>query len=498
MLKLFPPHMTDYYKTGHIAQFPDHTQFVYSNFTCRSDKHANVLPDFDHKVVAFGFQGVAQWLLCDLWNENFFKQPREKVVARYKRRMDSALGPDCVDAENIGKLHDLGYLPVRIKAVPEGSRVDIRTPMWTIINTLPEFYWVTNYLETQLSAEMWKMITSATTAYEYRRLLDQYANETGSSLDFVPWQGHDFSMRGMAGTWDATQSGAAHLLSFTGTDTISSIDYLEDYYSDPTNPFIGGSVPATEHSVMTMGGEENEVETFKRLIQKIYPSGIVSIVSDSWDFWQVITKYTVKLKNIIMNRPALGPSPGKVVFRPDSGNPYNIIVGDPEAEDGSPEQKGAVQCLWEVFGGTVTNKGYKTLDSHVGLIYGDSISVSLAHKILEGLKQKGFSSGNIVFGIGSFTYQFVTRDSYGTAIKATFGVVDGIDREIFKNPKTDSGMKKSAKGLIRVENEDGTFILYDQQTREQEKQGILKTIFEDGKVYNLQTLSEIRNRLLRN
>jgi nicotinamide phosphoribosyltransferase len=447
-----------------------------------------VLPDFDHKVVFFGLQGVCQWLLIDLWNREFFQKPKSWVLEKYQRRMDSSLGPGAVSVGHIEALYDLGYLPVLIKSLPEGSRVDMRVPMWTIVNTIPEFFWVTNYLETQLSAELWKQMTSATIAHEYRRLLERYAETTGADKDYISWQGHDFSFRGLSGITDASQSGAGHLLSFTGTDTISAIDYVEEYYGDGN--FIGGSVPATEHSVMCMGGEAGELETYRRLISEVYPVGIVSIVSDTWDFWHVLTETASELKSMILIRD------GKVVFRPDSGDPANIICGDPIAPEGSPARKGAVQVLWEVFGGTETSKGYKTLDSHVGLIYGDSISLERATDILERLYCDGFSSENIVFGVGSFTYQHVTRDTFGTAIKATWGVVNGTERELFKDPKTDNGVKKSACGLIRVEKENGHYVLYDHQTRKQERQGLLKPVFCDGKMQKFQTISEIRNILI--
>lgn len=484
---IFPPHATDFYKTGHIRQYPEGTTLVYSNFTCRSDKWADVLPDFDHKVVFFGLQGVCQWMLAELWDRNFFDRPRETVVEKFKRRMDDSLGIGAVDARYIGKLHDLGYLPILIKALPEGSRVDMRVPLFTIQNTHPDFYWLTNYLETQLSAELWKGITSATTSFEYRRLLNRYAQETGSPASFVPWQGHDFSMRGMSGIGDATLSGAAHLLSFTGTDTISAIDYLEDYYG--ASGLIGGSVPATEHSVMCMGGVDDEIGTFRRLICDLYPAGVVSIVSDTWDFWKVLTEFTVTLREQILARQ------GTVVFRPDSGDPVKIIVGDTEAPEGSPESKGAVQCLWEVFGGTTTPQGFRLLDDHIKLIYGDSITLDRAQRILAGLKEKGFGSGNMVFGVGSFTYQHVTRDTFGTAIKATFGRVNGEERELFKEPKTDDGVKKSARGLIRVEKEGDHFVLYDRQTWEQEGQGMLEPVFQDGELKRFESLETIRKRL---
>lgn len=482
-MKIFPLNATDFYKINHRAMYPEGTEYVYSNWTCRSDRWAHVLPDFDHKVIFFGLQGVCQWLLIDLWNREFFERPKDEILAYHKHRMDSCLGPGTVDMQHIADLHDLGYLPLRIKALPEGSRVDIRVPMFTVINTDPRFFWLTNYVETQLSAELWQAMTSATTAYEYRRLFDSYAAKTGVDTSFVQWQGHDFSFRGMTGITSAAQSGAGHLLSFTGTDTIPAIDYLENYYAG--EGLIGGSVPASEHSVACMYGCDDEIEYFRHLICDVYPDGIVSLVSDTWDFWEVVTKFTVELKDEILRRN------GKVVFRPDSGDPVKIIVGDPDAPVGSPAYKGAVECLWEVFGADITPTKYRTLDSHVGLIYGDSISLERAQAILSGLEKKSFSSGNIVFGIGSFTYQMVSRDTFGTAIKATWGVLNGEDKELFKDPKTDNGVKKSACGLLRIEQKDGHFVLYDHQTREEESQGLLEPVFEDGKLVRKQTLAEI-------
>jgi nicotinamide phosphoribosyltransferase len=159
----------------------------------------------------------------------------------------------------------------------------------------------------------------------------------------------------------------------------------------------------------------------------------------------------------------------------------------------TPEQKGAVQCLWETFGGTVNAEGFKMLDEHVGLIYGDSITLERADQILKRLKAKGFASSNVVFGIGSYTYQYVTRDSFGFAMKATYAEVNGEGSELFKDPITDNGTKKSAKGLLRVEYEDGKFVLYDQQTKEQEAQGCLQTVFKDGKLVKETSIEEIRN-----
>ena len=493
-IKINPLNAIDFYKADHRRQYPVGTEYVYANFTPRSSRLAKMLPDFDDKIVFFGLQGFIKHFLIETWNEGFFNQAKAKVVAAYKRRMDNALGEGAVPVEHIEALHDLGYLPLKIKALPEGSRVNIKVPVLTIINTDPNFFWLTNYIETVLSAELWKSCTTASIAYEYKRLLTQYAEKTGAPLDFVAVQGHDFSSRGMSGIYDAAQSGVGHLTSFIGTDSVASIDYAEEYYN--ATGVIGVSVPATEHSVMCMGSEESEIETFRRLICELYPAGVVSIVSDTWDFWRVITEFSVELKAEILKRQPNALGLAKVVFRPDSGDPVKIICGDPDAERDSPAYKGAVQCLWEIFGGTETTQGYKVLNERVGLIYGDSITLERAQNILKGLEAKGFASNNLVFGIGSYTYNYLTRDSFGFAVKATWGQVNGVGRELFKDPVTDSGVKKSAKGLLRVEQTENSFELFDQQSFEQEKMGALQTVFENGQLLRECSLDQIRERLV--
>ncbi len=475
-------HMSDFYKTGHPFQYPDNTDGVYSNLTARGSR----LPGVDH-VVVFGIQYFIKEYLVTRFQRDFFDRPKHEVVAQYKRRLDNALGVGAVTMQHIEALHDLGYLPVRIKALPEGSVCPLRVPLLTIVNTHPEFYWVTNFLETIMSNVIWHPITSATIAHEYRKLLDKYAAETSDLPEFVQWQGHDFSMRGHSSFESSCASGAAHLLSFTGTDTIPAIDWLEQYYlADSDKELIGGSVPATEHSVMCMGGQETEVETFERLITQVYPKGIVSIVSDTWDYWKILTQTLQILKPLIMARD------GKVVIRPDSGDPVKIICGDPKAPFDSPESLGTIRLLWNIFGGTVNSKGFKQLDPHIGCIYGDSITFERAQAILAGLKLKGFASTNIVFGIGSYTYQYVTRDTFGFAIKATSGVIDGKRIAIFKDPKTDDGVKKSARGLLRV-NPDYT--VSEDVDENEEMEGLLQIVYADGHYHHTQSLAEIRWRL---
>jgi nicotinamide phosphoribosyltransferase len=484
---MLPILLKDGYKVGHKFQYPEGTTLVYSNLTPRNSRIKGV-----EEVVFFGLQYFIKEYLMRQFDENFFQQPKEKVMAQYRRRIDNYLGKDAIAYEHIEALHDLGYLPLEIKALPEGALVPMKIPVLTIRNTKPEFFWLTNMLETIMSAILWKPMTSATTAFQYLKAFQAFAAKTvGEDMSFVPWQGHDFSFRGMSGVEDAVMSSAAHLLSFTGTDTIPAIDFLEEYYNaDCERELIGGSVAATEHSVLCMGTKDGELETFRRLIEDVYPTGIVSIVSDTWDFWQVITEFLPQLKAKILARD------GKVVIRPDSGDPVKIIVGDVAAPVGSPEYKGAIECLWEVFGGTITPQGYKLLDPHIGLIYGDSITTERQFQILNRLKIKGFASCNVVLGIGSYTYEYVTRDTYGFAMKATYGEVNGIGRAIFKDPKTDNGTKKSAKGLMKVTlDTEGNYLLQDEVTWQQEAEGELKTVFKDGKLMVDWTLGDIRERL---
>ena len=474
----------DFYKADHRRQYPAGTTKVYSNLTPRSDK-LKCIPDdiWTGKVTFFGLQYFIKEYLQNQWDTQFFSQNLNYILDEYKDIMDNALGKDAIPLDHIVDLHKLGYLPIEIKALPEGTNVPIGVPVLTIENTHPNFFWLTNYLETVLSCYLWKPITSATIARHYRLYLDKMAKQTGNE-DFVDFQGHDFSFRGMSSVMDAAASGAGHLLSFKGTDTIPAILLLKKYYE--ASGFIAGSVPATEHSVMCMGGKETEVETIDRLLD-LYPTGIVSVVSDTWNLWDVLTKYAVQLKDKIMNRN------GKIVFRPDSGNPVKIICGDKSLPQDNPAHWGCMQLLWKEFGGTINNKGYKELDSHIGLIYGDSITFDRAKQICEGLEQMGFATTNMVFGIGSYTYQYVTRDTFGFAVKSTYGEINGVGQEIFKNPITDNGVKKSAKGKIAVVNKNGLKLMDQVQSNVDED--LLRTVFKNGCLLNATTLEEIRNRV---
>lgn len=521
MSNINPLLLCDFYKVGHKFQYPKNTNLVYSNLTPRKSR----IPGVDH-IIFFGLQGFIKEYLIDAFNNNFFKLSKEQAVNSYREYVESGLGPNAITYDHIAALHDLQYLPIAIKALPEGARVPMRVPVLTMYNTHPDFYWLPNFLETLLSAQLWQPITSATIAHEYRKVLDKFAAETSTQPAFVDWQGHDFSFRGMSSVESAMLSGAGHLLSFTGTDTIPAMWWLNKNYNAPTSSLIGGSVAATEHSVMCAGEKDSEFETFKRLITEVYPTGIVSIVSDTWDLWKVLTDYLPRLKDVIEKRE------GKVVIRPDSGDPVDIICGTnatristiqgmnvfsekqrQEALSRIPketaEQKGVIELLYDVFGGTKNDKGYIELPPYIGAIYGDSITVERAKAILQRLKDKGFASTNVVFGIGSFTYQYNTRDTFGFAMKATYvevqkptfdekGEIDGFvseGRAIFKDPITDDGTKKSAKGLLAVSIEKGEYVLHDNLGPDGEDSGELKLVFQDSTLLKETSLDEIRGYL---
>ena len=492
--------LTDGYKTSHNKQYPEGTTLVYSNFTPRSNKYA---PKGCNEVVVFGTQMVMMQL-HEMFQKDFFDKPKDDVCREMKQELSMYLGTD-YDVSHFERLHDLGYLPIKVKSLPEGTKVPIKVPVLTIYNTHPDFYWVTNYLETILSNLLWKPMTSATIAHQYRKVLTEWMLKTDkSNHQFIEWQGHDFSMRGMDSVEAVISSGLGHLTSFWGTDSLPTIYGARKYYG--AEGFFCASVPATEHSVMCSGGKEDEVETFRRLL-KTYPTGILSVVSDTWDLWKVCTEHVVTLKDEIMSRE------GKLVIRPDSGNPVDILCGNTftkhgeyvgkgtsfyiESTDDTPDAKGVIELLWDVFGGTINEQGYKVLDPHIGAIYGDSITIDRANEICARLEAKGFASTNVVLGIGSFTYQYNTRDTFGFAMKATYVEVNGEGREIFKDPITDDGTKKSATGLLFVGRGDnsGELRLFDKVTWETESKGQLNTIYKDGEFFNTTTLKEIRERL---
>lgn len=539
---------TDGYKLSHGSMYPKGTQFVYSNLTPRGDKHylVNATTFYDGKLVWVGAQGAIKEIQA-IWDK-FFESNKDTVITRFARRLDGYLGGFDPAVEQLSRLHDLGYLPLEFKSLQEGTKVPMGVPVLTVTNTHPDFFWLVNYLETIISAMTWKTATAATLAAEYKAICKHYADITGTDDFTVSIQCHDFSMRGMSGIEDAARTGFGHLTQFIGTDSLVSMDYAEDYYNTDSSELIAISVPATEHAVATSNILYNESqdtlsrldaerEFLRELITERFPKGIISYVSDSFDFWGLVTEVLPQLKDEILSRED-SIAPAKLVIRPDSGDPVKVITGynvyvcddltaglrkrntaewvnrqaesyevikmngkywlinDPDTEITEAEVKGAIQCLWDIFGGTKTETGHKLLDSKIGLIYGDSITPKRAEQILSRLESNGFASGNVVLGVGSMSYQFHTRDTFGFAVKATHITVNDKNVPIFKMPKSDSS-KSSAKGLLYVrESENGVELVDNVDSiKEKSENNLLKTIYKDGKWVKETSLKEIRKIL---
>jgi nicotinamide phosphoribosyltransferase len=329
----------------------------------------------------------------------------------------------------------------------------------------------------------------------------KWALETGAPDFWINIANHCFAARGMRGEEDAMVSGAGHLLFSIGSDTLWSIDFFEEYYNaDSDKEMIACSVGAFEHATATQRIEKfgSEVAAVRDAITNIYPKGILSYVADSRDYYKFISEGLVELKDDILARTEDELGLVKFVIRPDSSpkTPLEVICGDDEAEVGSPEWAGSLEILWNIFGGDTNAGGYRVINPKVGLIYGEAITLDMQTKIYAKMKEQGFCVSNVLFGVGSWAFlQDSSRDSYSFAIKGSSSIVDGEELSMQKTPKTAATSKTSARGLLRVEKEGDDFVLYDQQTPEQETKGELKTVFKDGKLVSETSLQEIRNRL---
>lgn len=509
----------DGYKVGHKKMLAKGTAKLYGTWIPRSLKYA---PKGVKKILSAGHQLTMRWL-HDEFQENFFNQPKD-VATQFQSDMSKYLGMD-YDGAHFEALHDLGYLPIRVKALPEGIETSPNIPHMTFINTIDGFAWLTLYLETVISSLAWKTSTSATIALQYRRNVAKWVAKTDpANAWLIPFLCHDFSARGLS-PFDMLSSGLGHAMSFRGSDTLIVIPGARYFYDESKDEVCINSVNASEHSVSTTKiftcGESQMIADW--LVE--FPDGILSIVSDTFDLWQLITKYLPENKAAIMARN------GKLVIRPDSGDPVDIICGVKhykwndklwalkegierggdyhyeekgitylrDKEISQSESKGVIELLWDIFGGTINEQGYKVLDPHIGAIYGDSITLDRQLEIYERLEAKGFASTNIVLGVGSFTYQYNTRDTLGFAAKGAWfeieenGVRTGFD--IYKDPITDDGTKKSLKGRCAVHIENGEYVVKIQCSEEEEKGGVLQTIYEDGHFYNQTTLTQIRERI---
>lgn len=542
-MKTIPLLLTDFYKCVHSEQYKKELTNITSYYTARMSRLEN------NYLINFGIQYFCKHYLIEVFNKYFFDIPEEVAVSDYTRVLNHTLGKGSYNSEKIRKLHRLGYLPLELSEIPEGTKVPIKTPMIQIRNTHPDFAWITNTIESLMSAILWHIQVSANVGYEYRQIVNKYYDITCDDSIARSSALGDFSFRGQHSYESAVASSAAFCLSFVNTATVPAAMWLEDYYNAniESETVIRGAI-STEHSVMcsnySIDGDERTL--IKRLLTEVYPNHSFSMVSDSYDYWNMVTSIIPSLHEEIMEHN------GTLLVRGDSGDPVDIIcgkdmlcfkncdevteycknlsakdefdafVGDEyyhvnieyngfslESYQPSPEERGTVECLWEEFGGSFNSKGYKVLDPHIKAIYGDSITQKRAEEIYCRLEKKGFAASNVVLGVGSFSFmcketsqgtlQPYTRDTYGIAVKATYGELsDGTTIQIFKNPKTDTGnFKKSQKGMCYVVAGKEGITYQDGYTSASlpSTGNLLEPIFRNGKMVREYSLQEIRQRL---
>lgn len=481
-----PMLLIDFYKAVHAEMLPKDINKSVSYFTPRMSR----VERWDN-VVMFGLQGFIKTYLIDYFNEEFFGKPFDEVIGEYKRIMDATLGEAAYKIDKIEKLHKLGYLPIEIIALPEGTMVPMHVPMFGITNTHPEFAWLPQSLESLISAESWHPMIAATVGYTYRQIVNKYYDKTCDDSIARARALGAFDFRGEECLESAVKAGAGWCLSFLNTATVPTIPYLEQMYNcDCTKEPVAFGSPSTEHSVMcsnyAMDGDE--VTLLRRLLTEIYPNTSFSAVLDSYDYWNIIDNVLPQIKDEILAHN------GCMLMRGDSGECVDVVTQ-------------TVFKLWEHFGGTVNSKGYKVLDPHVKAIYGDSITIQRCEEIYRILEENGFACSNVALGVGSFSMQCIeengelkpfTRDTFSSCIKATYCEIDNKPYPIFKNPK-DGGFKKSQKGCCVVyENAEGVLVYQDEfdwmSACENEK-NLLQPVFKDGVLMKEQSLQEIRARL---
>ena len=417
----------------------------------------------------------------------FYPKGTEKIYSYLESRVgiDEAdnlianhIGPDIFNRDGwqyILDEHD-GHLPIEIKAVAEGTPVDVGNALMTVENTDDKSYWLPNYLE-PLLLQVWYPSTVATLSAEVRKLCNFYLEVTGSVKDNLDFMLHDFGYRGATSTESSMLSGSAHLLSFSGTDTIAALTIPENYYNDSN--LYGFSVQATEHSVMTSLGPEGEISQILNVIDNA-KDGVLSLVIDSYNyrnFLEEAGKSGTELNEAILN--FLDGEDNKVVFRPDSGEPVSTTID-------------CLNLLSEGFGSHLTDKGYKVFDLNIGLLWGDGLNYQKIRDILFAMKSAGWAAQNIIFGMGGGLHTAVNRDTQRNAFKCSAQLRDGVWHDIFKNPLDSS--KKSKTGRFKLIRENSSFRTV---SIDSEGEDYLQTVFKDGELLIDDTFADIKQRALK-
>jgi nicotinamide phosphoribosyltransferase len=407
---------TDSYKLTHWLQYPKGTTRVHSYMEARGGRYS--------ETVFFGLQYYIQKYLA---GPVVTREYIEEAAAFCKEHFGSEELFNRAGWEHILNQHK-GFLPVVIRAVPEGSVIPTGNVLLTITNTDDQCFWLPNLLETLL-LKLWYPITVATNSREIKKILVSFLEKTGdpSKVDFML---HDFGYRGVSSEESAAIGGAAHMLNFRGSDTIAGILMARKYYDEQ---MAGFSVPASEHSTITSWGRDAEVDAYENMLDK-YPTGIVSIVSDSYNIFNACENlYGQLLKEKIENRK------GTLVVRPDSGSPVLIVTE-------------CLQILGRQFGTTLNSKGFKMLPSYIRVMQGDGVNSHSIKEILDHITKLGWSSENVLFGMGGALLQMVNRDDQKFAFKAAMAVIDGIHHDVQKDPITDAGKKSKTGEVTLVKN----------------------------------------------
>ncbi len=450
--------LTDSYKISHYKQYPPMTSTIYSYFESRGGRFENVV-----------FFGLQYYLKEYLSGQVVTQEGINDAALLYEKHFDNTDLFNRAGWEYILQHHG-GRLPVRIKAVPEGSAIPVHNVMMTIENTDPECYWLTNSLETLL-VQAWYGCTVATLSREIKRVITQYLEETGDPA-LINFKLHDFGFRGVSSVESAGLGGAAHLVNFMGTDTIAALTFIQSYYN--TQNCYGYSIPAAEHSTITSWGRENEARAYANMLTQ-YPEGLVACVSDSYDIYAACDRiWGQELHDAVLARK------GTLVVRPDSGKPSEVVLK-------------VMEILGERFGTSTNEKGFKVLHPNVRVIQGDGVDYDSIGEILSVLKEHGWSADNIAFGMGGALLQKLDRDTQKFAFKCSAAVVDGEERDVFKQPITDSG-KNSKRGRLKlVRTPEGGFVTLSEDTVGLD---ILQTVFENGVVKQEYTFDDVKRHAL--
>ncbi|MCT0017720.1 nicotinate phosphoribosyltransferase [Lactococcus lactis subsp. lactis] len=507
--KQFPHLDTDFYKVSHVMKnetnsigetdpslHPVGITELYETLTPRENSYF----PYSEQMTVYGYEFFVENLVKN-WQENFFNKGEEEIISDFDV-VTMMAGQEVHDKflPQMLALHKLGYLPLEIKALPEGFLVPMRVPVLSIVNTHPNFYWLPGYLETTLLANTFVTSTVASYAREFRKLGQKYADLTADSNDYLDFQFHDFSQRGQHGDEAGILAGISHLTCFKGSDQIPAVKTLMDFYKDTDkNELIGASVVATEHSIMeSLAGQfgtnkQGQIDAFKNLIER-NPSGILSIVSDTYDYWEVIDEVLPSLKELILARD------GKLVIRPDSLTESRMKTPNHRIENVNDQLVESLKALYEVFGGAINSKGYKVLDQHIGLLHGEGITLDNLEELFIAIEKSGFSTENIVLGVGAYTYSVKpSRDDFGQALKASSVVIGGKDIPIFKQPKSENeAFKRSPRGAVSIHGTSGNYSMIEgltiQEARNDSKNQ-MNTLLKDGVSSFKTPFSVIRERI---